>query len=306
MLGHGHILATLLAGGLVAQALAEPSREEFRPHLARMSTQNLLGLNRRTVEGYSPTEQLCSDGDTCAEACGKGFKQCASADKLKHCYNPLKNQTCCPGGTGDSCDHGYFCSADTQGETWCCPEGISLKQCARRYGIPGVLTSQAPHRSTKTEITTKTVATESRHSSTTKKHVTTTTKSKDAEKHGSPNSTTKTSSTSTSTSIFTSTSRDLHRVSTSTRETQSTSIPEQSGETTSRLPVPTTTTTTTTNVLLSTEPPATEATLLLTTAPSTHLTPSPTGTKSHGGIDSHQPAIGSVVMFVLGALAALV
>lgn len=91
---------TLLAVGFASQALAEPYREPYQPKLARMSTRNILGIQRRVLEGYSPMEQLCGDGDTCAEACGKGFKQCASKDALTHCYNSSKKQTCCPGGTG--------------------------------------------------------------------------------------------------------------------------------------------------------------------------------------------------------------
>lgn len=87
----------LLAVGLVSQALAEPFGG---PEFARMSTRDILGLQRRAIEGYAPTEQLCGSGDTCAEACGKGFRQCASTDGLTHCYNRTKKQTCCPGGTG--------------------------------------------------------------------------------------------------------------------------------------------------------------------------------------------------------------
>lgn len=94
---------TLLVIGFASQVLAEPFHEPYQPKLARMSTRNILGIQRRGTEGYSPMEQLCGDGDTCAEACGKGFKQCASKDDLTHCYNSLRKQTCCPGGTGGEC-----------------------------------------------------------------------------------------------------------------------------------------------------------------------------------------------------------
>ena len=90
----------LLVVGLASQILAEPVREPYQPSLARMSTRNIIGLHRRDLEGYAPTELLCGEGDTCAEACGKGFDKCNSNDHLTHCYNPSKKQTCCPNGSG--------------------------------------------------------------------------------------------------------------------------------------------------------------------------------------------------------------
>ncbi|KAI1174636.1 hypothetical protein F4777DRAFT_377946 [Nemania sp. FL0916] len=141
---HCYTAHALLAISLVSQASCGSIHEKYRPSLARMSTRNILGLHRRVIEGYSPTEHICGVGDTCAEACGKGFRQCASKDGAAHCYNYLEKQTCCPGGSGDSCDNGYFCTADEKGTTWCCPDGLSLKQCAQKYSIPGPLTSQAP------------------------------------------------------------------------------------------------------------------------------------------------------------------
>ncbi|KAI1334874.1 hypothetical protein F5Y15DRAFT_265825 [Xylariaceae sp. FL0016] len=120
---------------------AEPTRQPYQPKLFKMSTRQLFGLERRDGEGYSPSQELCGSGATCAEACGTGFKQCASDDSVTHCYNAGNDQTCCPAGTGESCDDGYFCSADDQGETWCCPDSMTLAQCAKKYGLPGPLTS---------------------------------------------------------------------------------------------------------------------------------------------------------------------
>jgi hypothetical protein len=94
------IASTLLTVGIVSKTLAEPFRQPYQPELARMSTRHAFNLDRREVEGYSPTQQLCGVGETCAEACGKEYKQCTSDDSLTHCYNPLKRQTCCSGGTG--------------------------------------------------------------------------------------------------------------------------------------------------------------------------------------------------------------
>ncbi|KAI1210913.1 uncharacterized protein F4807DRAFT_459141 [Annulohypoxylon truncatum] len=129
---------------LAGQAIAEPVRQPYKLKLARMSARSIFGLDRRGDDGYSPEQQFCSSGDTCAEACGKGFDQCPSKDGVVHCFNKAGNQTCCPGQTGDSCDQGYFCSADDKGNTWCCPDSMTLKQCAAAYSLPGSLIVPTP------------------------------------------------------------------------------------------------------------------------------------------------------------------
>ncbi|KAI1327505.1 hypothetical protein F5Y16DRAFT_399286 [Xylariaceae sp. FL0255] len=187
------MLSALLLVGLAAQAIAEPVRHPYQPSLARMSTREMLGLDRRTLEaGYSPGEQLCGVGQTCAEACGEGFEQCASKDSFTHCYDPTSRQICCPGGTGDSCDPGFYCSGDAKGATWCCPDSMSLTECASKFGT-GPLTSDGgtsgttsttstTHKSTTTKpsttepSTTKTEATTSTAKLTTKLTSSTTTK----------------------------------------------------------------------------------------------------------------------------------
>ncbi|KAI1265603.1 hypothetical protein F5Y18DRAFT_385027 [Xylariaceae sp. FL1019] len=186
-------LPAVMVMAVASQAVAGRVHMPRHPLLARMST-DLLGLESRALdEGYSPGEELCGDGDTCAEACGSGFKQCASTDSMTHCYNPTAEQQCCPGGTGDACDSGFFCSADEQGTTWCCPDGLSLKECAKKYGLPGPLTSEGPTTSTpkstmKTTTTTK--STSAKKTSTTETTDTTThtktptiTKTTDASTH---------------------------------------------------------------------------------------------------------------------------
>ncbi|KAI1377743.1 hypothetical protein F4677DRAFT_46475 [Hypoxylon crocopeplum] len=136
------VASSLATVALVGQAIAEPLRQPYKLKLARMSTRSIFGLDRRYDGGYAPEQQYCSDGNTCAEACGKGFEQCASKDGVVHCFKKSGKQTCCPGMTGDSCDKGYFCTADNKGATWCCPDNMTLEQCAAAYNLPGSLVSE--------------------------------------------------------------------------------------------------------------------------------------------------------------------
>ncbi|KAI1639782.1 hypothetical protein F4809DRAFT_43554 [Biscogniauxia mediterranea] len=128
---------------IAGHAVAEPVREPYQPEFVRMSTRSLFHLSRRE-DGYAPEQEICGDGATCSEACGKGYQQCASKDNLVHCYDTANKQTCCPGNTGSSCDDGYFCSTDQDGATWCCPDSMTLQECAKKYGLPGTLTSETP------------------------------------------------------------------------------------------------------------------------------------------------------------------
>ncbi|KAI0171828.1 hypothetical protein GGR52DRAFT_443155 [Hypoxylon sp. FL1284] len=135
-------ITSLAALALAGQAAAEPIRQPYKLKLSRMPVDSLFGLSRRQTDGYAPEQQFCGAGDTCAQACGKGFEQCSSNDGLVHCFNKSAKQTCCPGSTGDSCDKGYFCSADEKGATWCCPDSMTLKECAAAYNLPGPLVSE--------------------------------------------------------------------------------------------------------------------------------------------------------------------
>ncbi|KAI0418493.1 hypothetical protein F5X98DRAFT_111133 [Xylaria grammica] len=295
---------TLLAVGLVSQTLAEPSLEPYQPKLARMSTRNILGLQRRDIEGYSPTEQLCGVGDTCAEACGKGFRQCASKDSLTHCYNKLKKETCCPNGSGDSCDDGYFCTADEHGETWCCPDGLSLKECARKYDVPGPLTSQVPSTTKTTTKTTSTKDTSSEisHTSTTTEVTTT----KDAS--------TKTSRASTTEPTTTSTKFRKPESTDSTESTTTTKVAHHQSTLKSKLEETSTTSSaeSTTTLLIdvssadvSTEAITTQATILDSTPSSTPPASPSTSSIGDSGSGSHGPA-SSLALFLAGALAVLI
>ncbi|KAI0965181.1 hypothetical protein F4678DRAFT_343512 [Xylaria arbuscula] len=307
---------TVLVVGLASQILAEPY-EPHQPSLARMSTRNIIGFHRRDLEGYAPTEQICGDGNTCAEACGKGFTQCNSKDHLTHCYNPVKKETCCPNGSGESCDNGYFCTADDDDKTWCCPDGLSLKECAQKYNIPGPLTSQAVSTSTTTTKATATKETTSKasHTSATKEATTkeastmhhTSTKESSTTKTTSTTSTTSTkskkpesteSAESTESTESTTLSRTSHHQSTSeTRVKEETS-------TTSNSPVSTTTPIETSDASIS---PAAIPTQTTTSDAVPTSTPpaSTTSSASVGGSGSHGPA-NSLVLVLAGALAAFV
>lgn len=103
------------------------------PHQWCMSSNQLGSLGRRQ-SGYRPETLVCGTGDTCAQACGNGFEQCQSQDTILHCFDPGHGQTCCPGGTGKACDTGFYCATDIVGKVYCCPDAISLAQCAAANG----------------------------------------------------------------------------------------------------------------------------------------------------------------------------
>lgn len=140
---HIKSVSALAFFALAAHATAsEPM--PYKP-LAKMSIHRMFGIGRRQDStGYQPTQSVCGSGDTCAEACGSGYEACTSTDDVVHCYDPTAQQTCCPDGTGNSCDDGYYCSADTSGETWCCPSSMTVEECATAYGVTGGLVSETP------------------------------------------------------------------------------------------------------------------------------------------------------------------
>ncbi|TGJ76837.1 hypothetical protein E0Z10_g10803 [Xylaria hypoxylon] len=289
------IAYTLLAVGLVSQTLAEPSREPYQPKLARMSTRNIFGLHRRDMEGYSPTEQLCGAGDTCAEACGKGFGRCASKDGVPHCYNQLKKETCCPNGSGDSCDNGYFCTADERDATWCCPDGLSLKECAQKYNVPGSLTSQVPSTTKTTTKATATKGTSSKASATTTKVTTT----KDASTESTTTKTKSKKPESTDSTESTTTAKVVHPQSTSKSTPDETSTTSSSESTTTLL-------IDVTNAFVTTQAIATQVTILDAVPSSTPSASPSTSSIGESGSGSHGPASSLILLLAAGALAALV
>ncbi|KAK5625053.1 hypothetical protein RRF57_000769 [Xylaria bambusicola] len=278
---------TFLVVGLAGQILAEHVREPYQPSLARMSTRDIIDLHRRDIEGYSPTELLCGEGDTCAEACGKGFTKCDSKDHLTHCFNPSKEQTCCPNGSGDSCDNGYFCTADVDNQTWCCPDGLSLKECARKYDIPGPLTSQLPS-TTKSKTTakatvTKETSSEVSHTSTAAKETTIT---KDASTKESATTSTKDRKPESTENIETSKTSHPHSTAKS-KEVEETSVTASSTASSSSI----------------TTPAVTAQTVGLDSTP-TSTPPAATTSIEQSGSGSYRPA-NSLMLFIAGALAAI-
>ncbi|KAI1481584.1 hypothetical protein F4774DRAFT_36270 [Daldinia eschscholtzii] len=202
-------ISSLAIAALAGQAIAEPIRLPYKPKVAYMSPRAIFGLDRRANGGYAPEQEFCDDGNTCAEACGKGFEQCASKDGIVHCFNKAAKQTCCPGKTGESCDKGYFCTADDKGATWCCPDNMTLEQCADAYNLPGSLVPQTSTSTTKP----KSLQTSTTHASTTTtKGASTTAKAAASTSSTTTSTTTSTTSTATPTST---TSSQVNETSTS-------------------------------------------------------------------------------------------
>lgn len=123
-----------------SQAVAEP-----QPYAATrkiLSVRDLFGVRRDGADSYSPSQSYCGLGETCAQACGAGYETCSSTDDAIHCYDPSNQQVCCPDGSGNSCDAGYYCSGTKKGETVCCPDSQSLEECAAAYHVTGGLTRE--------------------------------------------------------------------------------------------------------------------------------------------------------------------
>jgi hypothetical protein len=128
---------------LAVHVAAEPA--PYKPMIMKTSVRQLFGVVRRDdTPGYQPTQAVCGDGLTCEEACGAGYTTCASTDEEVHCYNPAAAEICCPNESGNSCDAGYYCTSDNEGETWCCPNNLDVKACAAAYDITGGLVKQTP------------------------------------------------------------------------------------------------------------------------------------------------------------------
>ncbi|KAH7328258.1 hypothetical protein B0I35DRAFT_13237 [Stachybotrys elegans] len=132
------------AASVTILACAVNASAEPKPY--RLATMPVLGMSlaRRDTNGYIPEQTVCGEGNTCSEACGAGYTECASTNDSIHCYNPDAQQKCCTDGSGNSCDAGYYCSHDTQNQTWCCPDSMDLAECAAAYNVVGGLETPAP------------------------------------------------------------------------------------------------------------------------------------------------------------------
>ncbi|KAL1864193.1 hypothetical protein Daus18300_007790 [Diaporthe australafricana] len=150
---------------IASQAFAEPM--PYKPVKAFLSAREIFGLDRRDTDVYHPKQSVCGVAATCSEACGSSFAQCASTDNQMHCYNSGANEACCPDGTGNSCEAGYYCAADSTGQTVCCPEGSDLATCASKYSVAGGLhfETKTPTSSTVSSTSTSTATASSTFSS---------------------------------------------------------------------------------------------------------------------------------------------
>ncbi|KAK4178192.1 hypothetical protein QBC36DRAFT_110215 [Triangularia setosa] len=136
---------SITALAALAFAVNVAAEQPYKPQLVKMSTRSLFSIGRRQdAPGYQPEQAVCGEGNTCEEACGAGYTTCASTDNQVHCFNAQAAQTCCPDQSGNSCDAGYYCTADKAGETWCCPNSMDLEACAAAFEVTGGLVSQTP------------------------------------------------------------------------------------------------------------------------------------------------------------------
>ncbi|KAK4130191.1 hypothetical protein BT67DRAFT_452607 [Trichocladium antarcticum] len=166
-------IAAFAALTFAASVAAEPA--PYKPSNMRMSTRDMFGVVRRAeTPGYTPGQASCNAGATCQEACGAEYTACASTDQQVHCFNPT-TEICCPDKSGNSCDIGYYCTADKKGETFCCPDGMDLAACAKSYEVEGGLVSQVAPKETSTSSTSTSTTSSSTSSSSSTTTTTTTT-----------------------------------------------------------------------------------------------------------------------------------
>jgi len=87
-------LARSMAAALVGRVVATNAAGS----LGDTGAIDLLG---RQEDGYNPQLGSCGSGDTCAEACGRGFEECHVIEGvMMFCYEPGAGETCCKDGSG--------------------------------------------------------------------------------------------------------------------------------------------------------------------------------------------------------------
>ncbi|KAK0665789.1 hypothetical protein QBC41DRAFT_232025, partial [Cercophora samala] len=151
---------SITALAALAFAVNVAAEQPYKPQLVKMSTRSLFSIGRRQdAPGYQPEQAVCGEGNTCEEACGAGYTTCASTDSQVHCFNAQAAQTCCPDQSGNSCDAGYYCTADKAGETWCCPNAMDLEACAAAFEVTGGLVSQTAPAATSTSTSSEVIST---------------------------------------------------------------------------------------------------------------------------------------------------
>lgn len=85
---------------VVIAALAATAASERVPYQLSRKSNSLVALAARADPGYQPEQTYCGAGNTCAEACGTGFEQCASTDGLSHCFDKANGESCCKDENG--------------------------------------------------------------------------------------------------------------------------------------------------------------------------------------------------------------
>ncbi|KAK4125967.1 hypothetical protein N657DRAFT_670121 [Parathielavia appendiculata] len=163
------LIKSLAAIAALTFAANVAAMKPYKPSMMKTSERELFGVVRRQdTPGYQPGQAMCGAGATCEEACGAGYTTCASTDNQVHCFNPTVGEVCCPDKSGNSCEKGYYCTADSKGETWCCPDGMDVAACAAAYSITDGLVSQtAPATSTSTSTSTSSSTTSAPSTTTT-------------------------------------------------------------------------------------------------------------------------------------------
>ncbi|RDA96223.1 hypothetical protein CP533_1721 [Ophiocordyceps camponoti-saundersi (nom. inval.)] len=108
-----------------------------------MAVYNPLIRREDGSAAYQPELAMCKEGmNSCEEACGEGFVQCPVSGGGKdqaHCADRLRGESCCMGGHGQSCAAGFYCTVDTTGNNFCCPQGQDLSTCQHEQKVAGQL-----------------------------------------------------------------------------------------------------------------------------------------------------------------------
>ncbi|KAJ4988195.1 PRP 4 C domain-containing protein [Stagonosporopsis vannaccii] len=130
------VALSLLAASAMADLVAYTNAKSFGAMLKRGDT-----ILKR--QGYTPDTDLCGSGNTCAEACGPNSVQCPSTDtSMLYCHDDNDGSKCCHDGSGNACHDGYYCTSDSAGDTYCCPDGIDTAACALEYSLSVSLVRQ--------------------------------------------------------------------------------------------------------------------------------------------------------------------
>jgi hypothetical protein len=109
----------LLATSALASKPTFRKSHSFHAMLARGAS-----LSARQ-DSYQPETSVCDlGGDTCETACGAASTECPSgSEETMYCYDKTMAQ-CCPGGSGSTCENGFYCASGDAGDAYCCMDGL--------------------------------------------------------------------------------------------------------------------------------------------------------------------------------------